>query len=224
MIELQNVWKSYGEGRKRQAVIAGVTLTLPQGRKIALLGSRGSGKSSLIRLMSRIEAPDKGAVRNSGLTCWPLDYFNFAERNATVHQNALTLGHMYGVDGREIGDIAVEISGVAVTRSKEFRRYGSGERRLLALGLTLALQFDWYFVDGGLPALPEERIDDIDAMIADRLSRASVVWATNDAAQVAGYCDAGLVLHRGKLRFYDTLAAASEAHLKAIDKEGSRRT
>lgn len=223
MIELQNVWKAYGAGHKRVSIVANANLVLPPRRKIALLGSRGCGKTSLIRLLSRIEAPDRGVVRASGLQCWPLDNINFIEKNSTVQQTAHMLGHTFGRDGEEIADIASDLSGVALVKGKSFRSYETLERKMLALGMTLSLQFEWYFVDVDLPAIVAERPAVFEDVIVDRLSRAGVVWATNDASRLESYCDAGLVLHRGKLRFYDTVQDASEAHMEAVRKEGSKR-
>lgn len=223
MIELIDVWKGYGAGRARRAVLAGASIAVPAGRKIALLGAPGSGKTTVIQLMTRLDAPDSGSIRSSGRICWPLSYANFVEKTATFRQNAHILGHLFGADGGEIAEIALELSGVRDAKMKTLKRYGMQERKVIALCLTLAVPFDWYFIDDALPALPPDRLGAIDNVIADRLSRASLIWATSDPGFVESYCDAGLVLHRGKLSYYDTLSEASEAYLTMTASEGSKR-
>lgn len=224
MIDLINVSKSMGDGRRRIEVLSDVSATFPSGRKIGLLAASGGGKTTVLRMLSRLDAPDRGAIRSSGALCWPLTYGAFIERNATFLQNAYILSHLYGVDGDEIADAAAEICGVRIEKSKALKRYTQHERRFIALGLTLALQFDWYFVDDLLPPPPTGNVGDLDAVIGDRFSRASVIWSTSNPAFVAGFCDAGAVLHRGKLRVYDTFEEAAERYHAVVGYEGSKQT
>jgi cobalt/nickel transport system ATP-binding protein len=49
------------------AAIAGVSLTIPQGARVALLGANGSGKSTLLRLLDALCFPDRGAIRAFGM-------------------------------------------------------------------------------------------------------------------------------------------------------------
>ncbi len=57
VVELKDAAKSYGETR----VFAGVNLHIERGDRIALVGPNGTGKSTLMRLLSGVEAPDSGA-------------------------------------------------------------------------------------------------------------------------------------------------------------------
>ncbi|QZO01952.1 hypothetical protein [Chenggangzhangella methanolivorans] len=97
------------------------------------------------------------------------------------------------VDPVEVMRITARLSGVKVVRGKPMNQYLGPDRRSLALGLTLAFQFDWYFVDERLPRAPENTAADVDAAIRDRLSHASVIWATTKPETLEGFCDAGLV-------------------------------
>ncbi|MFD1333241.1 ATP-binding cassette domain-containing protein [Methylopila musalis] len=223
MLEFISVSKTYGKGRKRREVLSGVTLALPPGRKIGLLGATGAGKSTVIRLLSALEPPDEGVVRVSGLRCWPMSYAGFLDRGATLIQNARMFEHMFGVSSREVAEIAEQLSGVKVGKFKLLKSYNKYERRFLTLGLTLSMQFDWYFVDDGIPPPPPSTGALMDETIQARFNEAGVVWATRDPAFLSGYCDAGLVLHRGALTFYDTFDAASEAYLKLNRNEGTKR-
>jgi putative ABC transport system ATP-binding protein len=52
--------------RAGRRVLAGVTVTLPRGGFSALIGPSGAGKTSLLRLLNRLDDPDSGAVRFLG--------------------------------------------------------------------------------------------------------------------------------------------------------------
>ncbi|MEZ6004082.1 MAG: ABC-F family ATP-binding cassette domain-containing protein [Planctomycetota bacterium] len=58
MISLQDVSKHYG----RQALLAGASLQLNPGEKVALVGPNGAGKSTIFRLIAGEEDPDRGDV------------------------------------------------------------------------------------------------------------------------------------------------------------------
>ncbi|WP_448576550.1 ABC transporter ATP-binding protein [Thermomicrobium sp.] len=62
-IELVDVTKTYGHGRRARAVLAGVSGTVPLGAVTVLLGPSGAGKSTLLRLLAGLEAPSTGIVR-----------------------------------------------------------------------------------------------------------------------------------------------------------------
>ena len=56
--ELQRMGKSYG----KHAALRDVSFTVTAGQNLAILGSSGSGKSTSLRLLAGLEAPDAGSV------------------------------------------------------------------------------------------------------------------------------------------------------------------
>ena len=61
-ITLERIEKSYG----RRTVLDGLDLAVPEGSVFAFLGNNGHGKSTTIRLISGLSAPDRGTVRLFG--------------------------------------------------------------------------------------------------------------------------------------------------------------
>jgi zinc transport system ATP-binding protein len=62
VIEIQNLYFSYGRGE----VLSKVSLTVEKGDYVAFLGPNGGGKSTLLKIMAGVIAPDKGLVRVLG--------------------------------------------------------------------------------------------------------------------------------------------------------------
>ena len=62
-ITLENVWFAY-EGE--EWVLQGVSLTIPKGQKIALVGTSGGGKSTIVNLLLRFYDPQKGRITVDG--------------------------------------------------------------------------------------------------------------------------------------------------------------
>jgi subfamily B ATP-binding cassette protein MsbA len=64
-IEFRNVHFGYGD--EARAVLRGVSLTLPAGKMVALVGESGGGKSTLTKLLPRFHDPTSGAVLWDGI-------------------------------------------------------------------------------------------------------------------------------------------------------------
>ena len=58
MIRIEDLWKSFGD----QEVLRGVSFEVRTGEFIALIGGSGAGKSLLLRLLVRLQNPDRGGI------------------------------------------------------------------------------------------------------------------------------------------------------------------
>lgn len=65
-IEIRNVYFSY-PSREDKLILQGFSLTIPAGKVVALVGSSGCGKSTIISLVQRFYDPTEGLVLNSDL-------------------------------------------------------------------------------------------------------------------------------------------------------------
>lgn len=65
-IELRNVSKSYGTGKNKTQVLSNVNLKIEEGEFVAIVGFTGSGKTTLINLISGLLMPDEGEVLFKG--------------------------------------------------------------------------------------------------------------------------------------------------------------
>ena len=62
MIELKNVTKIYGKKKNQFTALKNVSLNIPTGASVAILGKSGSGKSTLMHAISGLDKPQKGQV------------------------------------------------------------------------------------------------------------------------------------------------------------------
>src|SRR3954452_20702367 len=67
LIELRNVTKEYDEGGRRRTVLRDASLTIQRGELAVLIGRSGTGKSTLLNLLSGIDPPDSGEVVIDGV-------------------------------------------------------------------------------------------------------------------------------------------------------------
>lgn len=62
LLEVKNLYKSYGAGDAKVEVLKGIDLTVESGDTIALVGPSGAGKSTLLHIMGTIDRPSSGEV------------------------------------------------------------------------------------------------------------------------------------------------------------------
>jgi ABC-type lipoprotein export system ATPase subunit len=66
LLSIENVSKRYRRGPREYVALRGVSLAIQRGELIVVLGTRKSGRSTLLRLAAGLERPDEGAVRFEG--------------------------------------------------------------------------------------------------------------------------------------------------------------
>ncbi len=67
VLELAGVWKGFDRGSQRVPVLEDVSLTVAAGEIVAVVGTRDEGKTTLLKIASGVERPDRGSVRVGGL-------------------------------------------------------------------------------------------------------------------------------------------------------------
>ena len=65
MIEFRNVSKDYRTPNSRKVIVDRLSLTLPAGAKVGVLGRNGAGKSTLLGMVAGIVRPDAGSIRRT---------------------------------------------------------------------------------------------------------------------------------------------------------------
>lgn len=65
-LELNNIYKSYGEGVNRTNVLANINLSIEEGEFVAIVGFTGSGKTTLVNLINGLIQPTSGEVLFKG--------------------------------------------------------------------------------------------------------------------------------------------------------------
>jgi len=72
MLIVRDLHKSYGGARPRE-VLRGVSLEVPRGEYIAIVGESGVGKSTLLNLIAGLDPPDRGSIALDGTDLVSLD-------------------------------------------------------------------------------------------------------------------------------------------------------
>lgn len=67
MVEIKQLYKTYGKGNDKVEALKGIDLKIEKGEIYGIIGLSGAGKSSLVRCINLLEKPDKGEVIVDGV-------------------------------------------------------------------------------------------------------------------------------------------------------------
>lgn len=85
-VEYQNVCFSYHEGQK---VLKNISLTIPKGKTIALVGQSGSGKSTFVDLLPRFYDIEQGKITIDSIDIRELSFYDLRELMGNVNQDPI---------------------------------------------------------------------------------------------------------------------------------------
>ena len=90
MMELQEVAKSYPQGRRMVHALRGVSLRISAGEFVSIMGPSGSGKSTLLHLLGALDVPTSGRVLFDGrdLQTFSDTERSLLRRNRAVYQDS----------------------------------------------------------------------------------------------------------------------------------------
>ncbi|GAA2454804.1 ABC transporter ATP-binding protein [Streptomyces macrosporus] len=101
-ITFQNVWFRYSGDQPW--VLRGVTLHIPHGTAVALVGLNGAGKSTLVKLLCRFYDPDKGSILWDGVDVRDVDPVELRHRISAVFQDFMAYD-MTAAENIAVGDL-----------------------------------------------------------------------------------------------------------------------
>lgn len=212
MIRFENLTKSFHVRGVRRVVIDNLDLTLPTGKALGLIGRNGAGKSTLMQIIAGTMNTDSGRVYSDGTISWPVGFGGSFHRELTGAQNVRFIARIYGVDTEALVDFVRDFAQIGPHFHMPVRSYSSGMKSRLAFGSSMGIRFDTYLVDevtavGDAAFKRKSR-----AVFAERMKNSGAVLVNHDMGALREFCDAGIVLDKGKLQYFDDLEEAIATH------------
>jgi putative ABC transport system ATP-binding protein len=130
MIELRNVSKTVLSGSEPLTILQPLSLVIPRGRFLAIVGPSGSGKSTLLGLLAGLDAPSSGEVSIDGVDITKLDEDRLAKLRGEKIGFVFQFFHLIpSLTALENVSVPMEIIGVRQARAR-------AEQLLDEVGLT----------------------------------------------------------------------------------------
>jgi len=208
-----------GAGSRRWA-LRDVDLTVEPGQRIAVFGHNGSGKSSLFRILLRLDDPTTGAVLHDGCDLRDCTRASIRSRMSVVFQGSvffgmtvlenLTLGRPeatheeveWALQQADASELVARMSdGLDTVLRNHGRQLSDGERQRLALARALLADGDIWLLDEPTTGLDASGTESVVRLIEERTRGRTVLWATHDPA-VASLLDRVLLMSDGRVAFF----------------------
>lgn len=130
--------------------LRGVSLQIRRGEVVGIIGSNGAGKSTMLKLLSRITVPSEGCIRINGRVASLLEVGTGFHPELTGRENVFLNGAILGMSRTEIirkFDEIVEFSEIGEFLDTPVKRYSSGMYVRLAFAVAAHLDPEILIVD-----------------------------------------------------------------------------
>lgn len=214
-LQLNNIDFSYGPVQ----VLFDVAFEVRKGETLALLGTNGAGKSTILRVISGLGIPQRGVVRLGGRTVTytspqlrsrlgiqQLPGGNGVFPDMTVHQNLVMGAYIHRSDG---DDVARRITSVLELfpdlERRQDQRAGSmsgGQQQMLALARVLLHEPEVLLIDELSLGLAPTVVHDLLELIERLQERGQTIILVEQSLNVAlSIADRAIFLEKGQVRF-----------------------
>ena len=229
-LEIENLFKSFGQGDTKTEVIRGISFGVEKGNICVLLGPSGSGKSTLLNIIGGIETADSGSVKiaddkienmkESQLTMYLRKHLGYVFQsynlipNLTVREN-IEVGAYLSDSPLDVDDI-LKTLGLYEHKDKIPNQLSGGQQQRTAIGRAIIKNPDILLCDEPTGALDYNTSKEILTLIEDvnkKYGNTVIMVTHNDA--IKNMADRVIKLRDGKIRHNDV----NENKIKACNLE-----
>jgi iron complex transport system ATP-binding protein len=219
-VDVREVTFRYRSGKG----LGGVSFGVSPGERVGIVGPNTAGKSTLLRLLSKVLTPQSGAVLIHGRDLSGVGRLALAREVAVVPQdfqvafpfsvNEVVLmgryphatGGAWGARDRAVAQAAMAATGIAGLANRRVDELSGGERQLVSLARALAQEPSVLLLDEPTAHLDlRHQRDMVEIIFAARTDRArTTIMVSHDLNLAAEHCDRLLLLADGTVQAFGT--------------------
>ena len=208
MIFLRDVVKTYPTRQGDVTVLDHVNLTVKPGERVGVLGRNGSGKSTMIRLISGAERPTSGSIIRNMSVSWPLAFGGAFQGTLTGLDNLRFICRVYGTSADDKIAYVEEFSELGKYLREPVKHYSSGMRARLAFAISMVIEFDCFLIDE-IVAVGDARFHEkCRVELFEKRSDRAMIIVSHDPVFVRDHCDHAAVLLDAHLSSFDSVDEA----------------
>ncbi len=209
MLEFDNVSKSFWTGKQRKVILDRASFRVELGHSLGILAPNGTGKTTIINMMSGLEKPDEGEIRRGCRVSFPLGFMGGLVNKHTARENVRFIAELYDLDPDYVEAFCRWLCELDEYFDMPVAKYSAGMRSRLSFALLLALDFDMYLIDEGMPSTADVNFNrKAGSVLRERLERTTMIVVSHQASTLERFCRSAAVLRNGQLYMFDTLEEA----------------
>ena len=199
MLEFENVSKSFWTGTQRKVILDRVSFRIELGRSVGILAPNGTGKTTLVNMMAGLEKPGEGEIRKSCKISFPLGFMGGVVTRHTAMENSRYIARLYGLDPDYVEAFCRWLCGLGEYFDQPLGTYSSGMRARFTFALLLALDFDMYLIDEGMPNSTDVEFNrKAGEILRERLRTTTIIIVSHQAETLEKFAASAAVLVGGK--------------------------
>lgn len=185
-------------------VLNGISFEVKEGEAIGLIGHNGCGKSTTLKLLTRIMYPDSGSIELKGRVSSLIELGAGFHPDMSGRENIYTNASIFGLSKKEIDermDDIIEFSEMEPFLDNPVRTYSSGMYMRLAFSVAINVNADILLIDEILA------VGDVNfqAKCFNKLREikaqgTTIVIVSHSMGQIEQICDRCIWIHEGKIR------------------------
>lgn len=185
--------------------LTNISLEVPRGKIVGILGKNGAGKSTLLRVLGGVYQPTRGHVEIHGQVAGLFEMGGMGNPNLTGREYALRYLRIMGTSQKSMSAILEDIhefSELEEAFDRRIRTYSSGMGARLYFSTATALQHEIYLIDELLSVGDEHFQAKCWQRMRQRLlNGASGVLVTHDWPSILRLCEKTHVIEQGQFSF-----------------------
>jgi ABC-type polysaccharide/polyol phosphate transport system ATPase subunit len=206
---------------ERFTALNDVSLTVPKGRTLGVIGRNGSGKSTLLKLVAGITKPTTGTVRVDGRISALIELGAGFHPEISGRENVFINGIMLGLSKREVArrfDEIVEFAELREFVDAPVKTYSSGMYMRLGFAVAIHVDPEVLLVDEVLAVGDEGFTHKCLDKFADFKRRGkTILLVTHSLGLVERFCDEALWLDAGRIKGSGDPKRIVDAYLTDIE-------
>ena len=183
------------------------------GTSLGILTPNGTGKTTLIKMMAGLEKPDEGEIRQNCKISFPLGFIGCVVSKHTARENARYIAKLYDIDPDYVEAFCRWLCSLEEYFDQPLGTYSAGMKARFTFALMLALDFDMYLIDEGMPSSTDVEFNrKAGEILAARLRSTTIIIVSHQPEILEKFARRAGVLMQGKLHMFDTLEEAKELY------------
>jgi ABC-type polysaccharide/polyol phosphate transport system ATPase subunit len=180
-----------------------VSFEVPEGQSMGLIGANGAGKTTALKLATRITYPTRGTLRVRGRVGALIEVGSGLHPELTGRENVHLYGRILGLSGRDIAqrfDEIVEFAGIATAIDQPVKHFSSGMQLRLGFSIAAHIEPDVLLVDEALAVgdltFQQRCVDHMHELVR---AGGTLVFVSHDVGAVERLCERAVLLDRGRV-------------------------
>lgn len=214
---------------KTKDAVNDMSFSVMPGEAVALVGSNGAGKSTVLKMITGVCFPTEGEIVVNGRVSALLELTAGFEGEMTGRENIYLRGTTLGLSQEEIKELEPEIvqfADIGEYIDQPVRSYSSGMKARLGFAINANVHPEILIVDEALSVgdknFKEKCLDKVRQLIAD--DNVTLLLVTHNSNTAKQFCERGIFIEKGTVKYDGAIDEAVSRYDKELKKKKKKKS